>query len=196
MRRTKSSATAQKIRLPLWRCVSSRRPARPVATMQLIERLRLILVACFLAASLAVVGIATSPFAATPFQGLVGAWSGSGKIRYEDGQPESIRCTAYYSEADRSLRLAIRCRGATNDVEIRGLLALQGDQLSGTWEERTFNVSGEARGRTSRGRMSLSITGGIVSGSMSVTYGGSRQTVLISVQGVALKSVNVTLTRS
>jgi hypothetical protein len=160
-----------------------------------MERLKQIVVAGCLAAWLALVGTPTLSPAATPFQGLIGGWSGSGQIRYEDGQPESIRCTAYYSEADRSLRLAIRCRGATNDVEVRGLLALRGDQLSGTWEERTFNVSGEARGRMSSGRISLSITGGAVSGSMSVTYGGSRQTVVISVQGVALRSVNVTMTR-
>lgn len=164
--------------------------------MRLMERLKQIVVACCLAAWLALIGTASLPLAATPFQGLIGGWSGSGQIRYEDGQSESIRCTAYYSEADRSLRLAIRCRGATNDVEVRGLLALRGDQLSGTWEERTFNVSGEARGRMSRGRISLSITGGVVSGSMTVTYGGSRQTVVISVQGVALRSVNVTMTRS
>jgi hypothetical protein len=164
--------------------------------MRLIERLKQVLATCVLAALLALVSGATSPFAATPFQGLVGAWSGSGQIRYEDAQSEGIRCTAYYSEANRSLRLAIRCRGATNDVEIRGRLALQGDRLSGTWEERTFNISGAALGRMSRGRINLSITGGVVSGSMSVTYGGSRQSVVISVQGVSLKSVNVTLTRS
>jgi hypothetical protein len=126
----------------------------------------------------------------------VGAWSGSGQISYESGESESVRCTAYYSEASGRLRLAIRCRSAANQVEVRGLLTRKGDRLTGTWEERTYNVSGEASGRMADGRMNLSISGGALSASMSVNYGGSRQTVSIAVSGVSLKSVKITLSRS
>ncbi len=134
--------------------------------------------------------------AATPFDALLGTWSGSGQIRYEDSPSESIRCTAYYSESNQRLRLAIRCRSASNQIEIRGLLAQRGDRITGTWEERAFNVSGEAVGRMSGGRMALSITGGVFSGSMTVSYGGRRQVVTIAIQGLSIKSVNVTLVRS
>ena len=44
--------------------------------------------------------------------------------------------------------------------------------------------------------MSLSIAGGGFSGSMSVAYAGSRQVVTINTQGIKMRSVNVTLTRS
>lgn len=139
---------------------------------------------------------AAAAFAATPFAGLVGSWSGSGQVRYEDGQFEGIRCTAYYSEVSQKLRLAIRCRSASSEIEIRGLLAQRGDRLTGTWEERTFNVSGEAAGRLAGGRMTLSIAGGAFSGSMSVSYGGTRQVVTIATTGIPMKSVNITLGRS
>ncbi|WP_072393183.1 hypothetical protein [Hyphomicrobium sp. CS1BSMeth3] len=153
---------------------------------------RTVLAICLLSGA----AIATAHAAATPFQSLFGTWSGSGQIRYQDGASERIRCTAYYSGAQRALRLAIRCRGTTNAVEIRGQLQQQpSGALSGTWEERTFNAAGEASGRMSPGRMNLSISGGGLSGSMSVNYGGSRQTVVISVQGVPLRSVNITMTR-
>lgn len=164
--------------------------------MLLTEKLKRTSVSLIPAACLVASSIAPAALAASPFQALIGTWSGSGQIRYEDGQAEGIRCTAYYSERGQSLRLAIRCRGASNDVEIRGLLASRGDRLSGTWEERTFNVAGEATGRMSRGRMNLSIAGGAVSGAMSITYGSGRQTVVITVQGVALRSVNITLRRN
>jgi len=134
--------------------------------------------------------------AATPFDNLLGSWSGSGQIRYESGEPEGVRCTAYYSGGGQHLRLVIRCKSPSNEIEIRGLLTQQAEKLSGTWEERTFNASGEASGRMTSGRMSLSITGGGFSGSMSVVYERSRQVVVITIQGIAMKSVSVTLGRS
>jgi hypothetical protein len=126
----------------------------------------------------------------------MGSWSGSGQIRYDDGQSEGVRCSAYYTGGNERVHLAIRCRSDSTEVEIRGLLTRQGEKLAGTWEERTFNVSGEARGSLATERMSLSITGGGFSGSMSVTHAGSRQVVTITTQGIKMHSVNITLTRS
>jgi hypothetical protein len=134
--------------------------------------------------------------AATLLDNLLGSWSGSGQIRYDDGGSEGIRCNAYYTGSAERLRLAIRCKSDSTEVEIRGLLTRQGDSLSGTWEERTFNASGEAKGRIAGDKLSLSISGGGFSGSMSVGYAGSKQTVTISTQGIKMRSVNVTLSKS
>jgi hypothetical protein len=131
--------------------------------------------------------------AATLLDNLLGSWSGSGQIRYDDGASEGIRCNAYYTGSSERLRLAIRCRSDSTEVEIRGLLTRQGESLTGTWEERTFNASGEAKGRIQGDRMSLSIAGGGFSGSMSVAHAGSKQVVTINTQGIKMRSVNVTL---
>jgi hypothetical protein len=104
-----------------------------------------------------------------------------------------VRCQAYYTEGGQRLRLAIRCRSASSEIEVRGLLTQRGDTVSGTWEERTFNVSGEVDGRITASRLSVAITGGGFSGSMSVDFGGARQSVVISTQGISMRSVNVTL---
>lgn len=139
--------------------------------------------------------LASSALGATPFDGLLGSWSGTGQIRYDTGAPETIRCSAHYSGGGQSLRLAIRCKSTSYDIDIRGQLGQQGERVSGTWEERTFNATGEAGGKISNGRLSLSITGGGLSGSMLVSYAGSRQTVVITTQGIPMKSVNVTMGR-
>ena len=133
--------------------------------------------------------------AATLLDRLMGSWSGSGQIRYDDGQSEGVRCSAYYTGGSDRLRLAIRCRSDSTEVEIRGLLTRQGETLAGTWEERTFNASGEASGRIAGDKMSLSVSGGGFSGSMTVAYAGSRQVVTISTQGIRMRSVNVTLAK-
>ena len=140
--------------------------------------------------------LATDAPAASRFDALLGAWSGSGRSTYQDGQAEPIRCTAYYTENGPRLRLAIRCQSASTDIEIRGQLTASGERASGTWEERTFHASGEANGRLAGNRMTLSIAGGGFSGSMSVVFGGGRQVVTIATEGISLKSVTVTLLKS
>ena len=114
----------------------------------------------------------------------------------QTSQSEGVRCTAYYSESNQRLRLAIRCKSASNEIEIRGQLAQRAAKITGTWEERTFNVSGDATGHITPGRMSLSITGGAFSGAMSVAYARSKQVISISIQGISMKSVSITLVRS
>ena len=138
---------------------------------------------------------ATAALAASSFDALLGAWSGSGQIRYHDGRSEPVRCSAYYTGGGDRLRLAIRCRSTSNDIEIRGQLTARGDSIVGTWQERTFNASGEASGRFAANRMTLAVAGGGFSGSMSVALGGNRQVVAISTEGLPMKSVSVTMTR-
>jgi hypothetical protein len=136
-----------------------------------------------------------SALAATPFDALLGTWSGSGKIRYHSGEFERVRCSAYYRGGGQNLSLAIRCKSTSRKIEVRGRLLQRGNRVSGTWEERTFNASGEAQGRITSRRMHLSITGGGLSGSMSVTYSRSRQAVVIATRGIGMKSITVNLRR-
>jgi len=136
-----------------------------------------------------------SEAAANPFDTLLGSWRGSGQILLSDGRRERLTCNAYYTGGGSQLGMAIRCQSDNSNVEIRSQLSLSGSRISGTWEERTYNASGTASGTASSNRISLSIAGG-VSGSMQVNYSGSRQSVSISTQNIALKSVTISLSRS
>jgi hypothetical protein len=132
-------------------------------------------------------------FADTLFDSLRGSWSGSGQISYDDGKSEAIKCNAYYTGEGTQLKLAIRCESGESKVEIRGQLTAQGEALSGTWEERTFNASGAATGRVSADKMSLSVVGGGFKGAMSVSASGGKQSVNIYSEGIKMKSVSITL---
>src|SRR5262249_52932509 len=149
-----------------------------------------------LACALALAMWQSPAYADSLFDSLQGSWAGQGQIRYDDGQSEGIRCNAYYTGGGEKLRLAIRCRSATTEVEIRGQLTAEGEKLTGTWEERTFNASGEASGRVVADKMSLSVTGGGFKGAMSVSYGSAKQVVTISTEGIRMRSVNVTLSKA
>jgi hypothetical protein len=133
--------------------------------------------------------------AANAFDILLGSWRGSGQIQLSDGRAERLKCNAYYTGGGSQLGMAIRCQSESSNVEIRSKLSQSGSRITGTWEERTFNAEGTASGQASGDRISLQISGG-VTGTMNVSYSSSRQSVAISTQGIALKSVKIDLTRS
>ncbi len=133
--------------------------------------------------------------AAGPFDTLLGSWQGAGQIKLSDGRTERLKCNAYYTGGGSQLGMAIRCQSESSNVEIRSKLSQTGSRISGTWEERTFNAVGTASGQASGNRISLQISGG-VSGTMQVSFSASRQSVAISTQGIALKSVTIDLSRS
>src|SRR5258706_7991951 len=145
----------------------------------------------------AFVGQITSAGAGSPFASLNGAWSGGGQVRFADGKAERITCRAYYNlkGPPDELGLAIRCASISYKIEIRANLVNENGRLSGRWEERTFNAHGDVTGKASAGNISMSINGGGITGSMSVSYGETTQAVSISTDGSNLKGVTISLSR-
>ena len=131
----------------------------------------------------------------SPFDTLLGSWRGSGQIELDRGRKERLKCNAYYTGGGSQLGMAILCQSESSHVQIRSKLSQSGGRITGTWEERTYNLQGNASGEVSGGKINLQITGG-VTGTMLVSYSSSRQSVSIATQGVALKSVTIDLTRS
>lgn len=150
-----------------------------------------LIVACFGSMPTTVTKAADSSAVST----LLGAWGGGGRISYTDGSGESIRCTGYYSGGGNALNLSIQCKSDARDVHVRSKLRINGSNASGEWEERTFNASGQASGRTSGNSMSLSLTGGGFSGSMSVSFSKSSHTVTISTQGIGMSKASINFSR-
>jgi hypothetical protein len=155
-------------------------------------RLLSVLIACAL---LMLASLHSTRAAASPFDTLLGSWRGSGQVFLSDGRSERLKCNAYYTGGGSQLGMAIRCQSETSNVEIRSKLSQTGGRITGTWEERTFNATGTASGQASADKINLQISGG-VTGTMSVSYSRTRQSVSISTQGIALKGVKIDLTRS
>jgi hypothetical protein len=146
-------------------------------------------------AGLAALCVSSSGEAASgPFAALIGSWGGSGSYTLQDGTSEKLRCNAYYTGGSNQLHIAVRCSGEQNKIEIRSTLTASGTALSGNWEERTYNAEGTVSGRHADNKISLNVSGSI-SGSMNIQYTASRQTVTITLQGIPLKTVSVSLSR-
>lgn len=126
---------------------------------------------------------------------LLGNWGGSGRIHYTDGSTETIRCTAYYTGGGSELHMAIQCQGQGNPIHMRSRLKIDGGRASGSWEERTFNASGNATGKAGGDSMSLSLAGGGFSGSMAVSFSKSQHSVNITTQGIGMSKASISFNR-
>jgi hypothetical protein len=146
--------------------------------------------------SAATVGLPTSPASADPgLDVLAGSWRGNGTMSFETGDIESISCNGYYKGAG-SLSVVIRCKGASSNFELRSKLQSNGDKISGSWEERTYNATGEVSGTTSSGKLNVQF-GGSLAGSLEMSFSPSSQSVSVSVgtKGAGIKGVHVSLDR-
>ncbi len=130
------------------------------------------------------------------FAALDGAWSGSGSVRLENGKSERLKCKGYYNaKAGSTLGMAINCGNATFKINMRANLRSAGGSISGTWEEREFNQTGNVSGKQTESGFQLKFTGAL-SGSMNVSMTGTKQTVSISTGGPGFTGVNLQFAKS
>lgn len=132
----------------------------------------------------------------SPFGQLNGNWTGAGQASFSGGTSEALKCKAYYkSKEASSLGLAILCASPSSKIELRATLNLQAGQVVGSWEERNFNASGIVNGQATANSLTLAISGGGVSGAITVGIKGPTQTVTISTEGTSLAGVSINLSR-
>lgn len=151
------------------------------------------LAACLLAGAATTAALAQSGV----FAAFSGSWSGSGQLRLEGGQRESIRCSASYvpRSGGAALGLSLRCASPSGRVELRASLTSSGGRVSGSWEERSYGVAGQLSGSASAGTLRLAFSGGGISGSMTVTTSGGSQSISMRMDS-ALQGVSVNLRRN
>lgn len=130
------------------------------------------------------------------FSSLDGAWSGAGQVRLDSGKSERIKCKGYYNAktGGTELGVALSCANAAVKITMRAQLKDQGGRISGTWEEREFNQSGEVTGSATGDKLTLKFAGGI-SGSMSINASGGSQTVNISTGGPGFVGADLKLSK-
>jgi hypothetical protein len=126
---------------------------------------------------------------------LAGTWRGDGTMSFESGQTEGISCNGYYKSAD-SLSVVIRCKGASSNFELRSKLSSNGDKISGSWEERTYNATGDVIGTASAGKLDVQFSGSLT-GNLEMSFSPSSQSVSVSVgtKGAGIKGVRVSFNR-
>ena len=133
----------------------------------------------------------------TTFDALIGTWRGEGKVVFTSGKSERLVCNTYYraKETGKRISIVIRCANpSSGKIEMRGILENADGSLSGTWEERTYNATGTAKGGITGNQIHLSFEGP-VNGTLTTLMWQDTQSIFIRSRGSTLSTVNIMLKR-
>ena len=131
-----------------------------------------------------------------PLGDLNGFWSGTGSVVLSGGNTERVKCQVFYKSGEGSqIRQTMRC--ASTDYTINSLaeLKVKGNQVTGSWEERTYSAKGEVSGRYSAEGFVLSIQGANFSAAMNVSLSNCKQNISITPKGLDVTRVTIALAK-
>jgi hypothetical protein len=133
---------------------------------------------------------------ADPIGNLTGYWSGNGSIALSNGKTERVKCQVFYkTDGGSQIRQTMRCASADYNINALAELRVSGNQVSGTWEEKTYAAKGDVSGRFGGEGFALSIQGANFSAAMNVTLSSCKQSLNITPQGLEVTRVSITLAK-
>ena len=132
---------------------------------------------------------------ADPLGDLNGFWSGTGSVMLSGGNTERVKCQVFYKTTDGSIRQTMRC--ASSDYTINSLaeLRVRGNQVTGSWEEKTYSAKGDVTGRYNGENFALSINGATFTASLNVSLSNCKQNISIVPKGLDITRVTINLAK-
>ena len=132
-----------------------------------------------------------------PLGDLNGFWSGTGSVVLSGGNTERVKCQVFYKSGEGSTQIRQTMRCASTDYTINSLaeLRVKGNQVTGSWEERTYSAKGEVTGRYSGEGFVLSIQGANFTAAMNVSLSNCKQSISITPKGLDVTRVTIALAK-
>jgi hypothetical protein len=141
---------------------------------------------------------ATAWAAATgPIGEMAGYWTGNGSVTLSGGNTERVKCAVIYKVSDDGVQIkqSIRCASTDYSINATADLKVKGEQVSGSWEEKTYSATGEVSGRFTGENLVLSIQGANFTASMNVSLSACKQSINISPKGLDVNRINIGLSK-
>jgi hypothetical protein len=142
--------------------------------------------------------VAVAPNKTHPFALMAGSWSGGGTIELTNDIKERLRCRANYTygTANSTLALQIRCASDNYKVELTSNVTERNGQISGTWQETGYGVSGTISGRAAGGRITAQARGDSFNAALIVNTSGNRMSVTITPERTYVINVAIALNKA
>jgi hypothetical protein len=141
--------------------------------------------------------IATVPANAGTLDGLTGYWTGSGTVLLTNGSAERVKCAVVYKVASGANRIkqTLRCASADYSINASAELSVNGAQVSGSWEEKTYSATGDVSGRYTGSTFVLSIKGSSFTAAMNVGLSSCKQSIAIAPKGIEVRRISMNLAK-
>ncbi len=132
-----------------------------------------------------------------PFAGLAGRWTGEGRIGFNDGKSETVKCRATYFVSENLLELKqnIRCASPGGKIEVQSAVSSQGGALSGAWTETIYNISGEIAGQITPSGYRVVVKSADLAANMEIIVRDAKQAVEIQFHHATLLGLTLLLTK-
>jgi hypothetical protein len=134
----------------------------------------------------------------SPFEKVVGRWTGEGRLGMKEGGTETVKCrVTYFLEGDgNQLRQNIRCASTSGSIEILSSVTHVAGALTGSWRELTRNMSGELQGAVTPRGFKVAVKGTDLSASMDIIVHGTRQIIETQFHNSALVGLTLILSKA
>lgn len=131
------------------------------------------------------------------FATMAGTWNGGGTIELTGDIKENLRCRANYNygAANNSLALSIRCASDNYKFELSSNVVERRGQISGTWSEAAYKVSGQISGRVQGNNIAAIASGDSFTSDLAVTTTANRMMVTMTPKATYVISVKMAFNR-
>ncbi|MGH1351312.1 MAG: hypothetical protein ACRBBN_10950 [Methyloligellaceae bacterium] len=110
-----------------------------------------------------------------------GYWAGKGTIVATSGEKETLKCKATYflSKNGIDLKQNLRCASESYNIRARSKYVTNGNTITGSWHEETFNIRGNVSGKSKGNKLSLEVKGQHVNATMAISVNKCSQKISI-----------------
>jgi hypothetical protein len=113
---------------------------------------------------------------------LNGRWTGSGAVKPVRQAEQPFKCVATYfpGKATQRLKQNLRCQNAEYKLDVATLMQIKGNKITGTWQEKTYALTGNLSGDVVDGRMDVHLAGDFFEADMTIVNTGCQQEVIVT----------------
>lgn len=156
---------------------------------------RIFLVAvCFLAGSFA--SRSADAIATSPFDPLIGRWTGDGILGFKESKPERVKCRATYlldPNSTNELKQTVRCATSSGAIEVISNLKENAGKLTGHWKETIHNFEGDLTGEVTPKGFRIIVKGADITANMDIVVRGNMQAVEIQFVNSSLVGLSMAM---
>ncbi|MFA7305677.1 MAG: hypothetical protein WC026_03310 [Hyphomicrobium sp.] len=134
--------------------------------------------------------------ATSPFDALVGRWTGDGILGFKESKPERVKCRATYlldAASENELKQTIRCATSSGAIEVISNLKEAAGKLTGHWKETIHNFEGDLTGEITPKGFRIIVKGADITANMDIIVRGTLQAVEIQFVNSSLVGLSMAM---
>mgnify|MGYP001296137540 CR=1 FL=1 len=113
---------------------------------------------------------------------LQGRWTGEGTLKPEGAPQEKFKCVATYFPAKlgHEVKQNLRCQSHSYKFDIASLFEIDGEKVSGTWREKTYEFEGAIDGVVKKDRYDVRLSGDFFEADMVIEGTACQQMLTVT----------------